>query len=44
LLRRSGGSASEIADLEQQLDETLKDEYFRKQEEALKNIQDANER
>jgi len=28
LLRRSGGSASEIADLEKQLSETLKEEYF----------------
>ena len=44
LLRRSGGSASEIADLEQQLNETLKDEYFRNQEQALDTIRDANER
>ena len=44
LLRRSGGSAAEIASLEQQLDDTLKDEYFRNQEKALETIQEANER
>lgn len=44
LLRRSGGSASEIADLEAQLDDMLKDEYFANQEEALETIRDANER
>ena len=44
LLRRSGGSASEIANLEQQLDDMLKDEYFANQEDALENIRDANER
>ena len=43
LLRRSGGSASEIADLEEQLNDTLKDEYFKNQERMIKNIEDANE-
>lgn len=43
LLRRSGGSASEIADLEKQLDDTLKDEYFRNQEKMIENIEEANE-
>ena len=44
LMRRSGGSASEIADLEQQLDDMLKDEYFSNQEKQLETIQKANER
>lgn len=44
LLRRSGGSASEIADLESQLNDALKDEYFTAQQEAIDNIQAANER
>ena len=43
LLRRSGGSASEIYDLEQQLDDMLKDEYFNKQEEMIEHIEEANE-
>ena len=43
LLRRSGGSASQIADLEQQLDSMLKDEYFRNQEQVIERIEDANE-
>ena len=42
LLRRSGGSASEIADLEEQLNDTLKDEYFKNQERMIENIEDAN--
>ena len=44
LLRRSGGSASEIADLEKQLDETLKNEYFTNQENTIKDIQEASEK
>ena len=44
LLRRSGGSASEIANLEAQLDEKLKEEYFANQEKALEDIREANER
>ena len=44
LMRRSGGSASEIADLEQQLDDMLKEEYFSNQEKQLETIQKANER
>ncbi len=43
LLRRSGGSASEIASLEEQLDSLLKEEYFSKQEEMIQNISDAND-
>lgn len=43
LLRRSGGSASEIASLEEQLDSMLKEEYFSKQEEMIQNISDAND-
>ena len=43
LLRRSGGSASEIADLEEQLNDSLKDEYFSNQEKMIENIEDANE-
>lgn len=42
MLRRSGGSASEIADLEEQLNDTLKDEYFKNQERMIENIEDAN--
>lgn len=44
LLRRSGGSASEIANLEKQLDEKLKDEYFNNQQKAINQIQEANEK
>lgn len=43
LLRRSGGSASEIADLEEQLNDALKDEYFNNQKKMIENIEDANE-
>lgn len=42
LLRRSGGSASEIQNLEKTISEKLKDEYFQKQEDALEVIKDAN--
>lgn len=44
LMRRSGGSASEIADLEKQLDDMFKEEYFTNQEKQLETIQKANER
>ena len=44
LLRRSGGSASEIADLERQLDDMLKDEYFNNQSDMIEDIQEANEK
>ena len=43
LLRRSGGSASEIADLEKQLSETLKEEYFTNQQNMIDEITKANE-
>ena len=42
LLRRSGGSASEIADLEEQIDNALKDEYFKSQEDMIADIEEAN--
>ena len=42
LLRRSGGSASEIADLEEQIDNALKDEYFKSQEDMIAGIEEAN--
>ena len=44
LLKMAGGSASEIADLEAQLDETLKNEYFSRQEESLDAIRDASDK
>ena len=44
LLRMSGGSASEIADLESQLNDTLKNEYFTRQEESLSAVQEASEK
>jgi polyhydroxyalkanoate synthesis regulator phasin len=42
LLRRSGGSASEIAALEEQLNDMLKNEYFSNQEDMIKDIEEAN--
>ena len=44
LLRRSGGSAAEIANLETQLDDMLKEEYFNNQEKMIENIEKANEK
>ena len=44
LMRRHGSSASEIADLEKQLDDMFKEEYFTNQEKQLETIQKANER
>lgn len=43
LLRRSGGSASEIANLEEQLNDMLKDEYFTNQERMIEDIKKAND-
>ena len=43
LLRRSGGSASEIANLEEQLNDMLKDEYFNNQERMIEDIRKAND-
>ena len=43
LLRRSGGSASEIANLENQLDDMFKDEYFNNQEQMIEDIAKAND-
>ena len=44
LLRRSGGSASEIANLEEQIDSMLKEEYFNNQEKMIEQIQDASDK
>lgn len=44
LLRRSGGSALEIANLENQLNESFKNEYFDHQQQAIDSIKEANER
>lgn len=44
LLRRSGGSASEIANLETQLDSMLKEEYFSNQEKMVEQIQEASDK
>lgn len=44
LLRRSGGSASQIASLEEQLNSALKDEYFSHQQDTIDSIKDANEK
>lgn len=44
LLRRSGGSETEIASLEDQIDSMLKDEYFNSQEDMIQNIEEANDR
>ena len=44
LLRRSGGSASKIASLEEQLDSTLQDEYFTHQQDTIDSIQEASDK
>ncbi len=44
LLRRAGGSASQIASLEEQLDSSLKNEYFSHQQESIDSIKEANEK
>lgn len=44
LLRRSGGSASQIASLEEQLNSALKEEYFSHQQETIDNIKEANDK
>lgn len=44
LLRRSGGSASEIQNLEKTISDKLKDEYFTNQENSLEAIRDANDK
>ena len=44
LLRRAGGSASQIASLEEQLDSSLKNEYFNHQQESIDTIKEANEK
>ena len=43
LLRRSGGSASEIESLEKQLNDTLKQEYFNNQQDMIEELTKANE-
>lgn len=44
LLRRSGGSASQIASLEEQLNSALKEEYFAHQQETIDSIKEANDK
>lgn len=44
LLQRSGGSATEIANLQDEIDSMLKDEYFNSQEDMIQNIEEANDR
>ena len=44
LLRRSGGSASQIASLEEQLNSALKEEYFSHQQEIIDSIKEANDK
>ena len=44
LLRRSGGSASQIASLEKQLNSALKEEYFSHQQETIDSIKEANDK
>lgn len=44
LLRRAGGSASQIADLEQQLNDSLKNEYFSHQQDSIDSIKEANQK
>lgn len=44
LLRRSGGSASQIASLEEQLNSALKEEYFSHQQETIDSIKEANDK
>lgn len=44
LLRRSGGSASQIASLEEQLNSALKEEYFSHQQDTIDSIKEANDK
>lgn len=44
LLRRSGGSAADIASLERTINDYLKDEYFTNQQNTLDTIKEANEK
>lgn len=44
LLRRAGGSASQIADLEEQLNDSLKNEYFSHQQDSIDSIKEANQK
>ena len=41
ILQRSGGSASQIRTLQQQIDSKMQDQYFSKQEESINNIKEA---
>ena len=43
ILQRSGGSASEIADLQSQIEEKQYDKYFETQEQQIQAIQDASD-
>ena len=44
ILQRSGGSASEIRSLQEQIDSRLKDEYFQEQQDQIDAIQEASDR
>ena len=44
ILQRSGGSASEIKSLQDQLDSRLKDDYFNKMQEQIDAIQEASDK
>ena len=44
ILQRSGGSASEIKSLQDQLDSRLQDSYFAEQEKQIQAVQDAADR
>ena len=44
ILQRSGGSASEIRSLQQQLDSRMKDDYFNKMQEQIDAVQEASDK
>ena len=41
ILQRSGGAASEIASLQEQIDDKMRDSYFEEQENAIQDAKDA---
>ena len=43
ILQRSGGSASEISSLQQEIDEGMREEYFTKQQEQIDALQEASD-
>lgn len=44
ILQRTGGSASEIRNLQEQIDSQLQDQYFQKQQEQIDAIQEASDK